>query len=53
MTVIEVDGVSHQPLTVDSLTIFAGQRYSVVVEANQTVVNYCKQKPYNRAYLLI
>nr|1V10_A Chain A, LACCASE [Rigidoporus microporus] len=40
MTVIEVDGVSHQPLTVDSLTIFAGQRYSVVVEANQAVGNY-------------
>ena len=40
-TVIEADGVEHQPLAVDSLTIFAGQRYSVIVEANQTVDNYC------------
>ncbi|KAJ7024838.1 laccase [Mycena alexandri] len=40
MTIIEVDGVNHQPLTVDSLQIFAGQRYSVVVNANQKVGNY-------------
>lgn len=31
MTIIEVDGVNHIPLTVDRFTIFAGQRYSVVV----------------------
>lgn len=41
MTIIEVDGVAHQPLTVDSLNIFAGQRYSVVIEASQTADNYC------------
>lgn len=35
LTVIEVDGVNHEPVTVDSLQIFAGQRYSVVVEAKQ------------------
>ncbi|KAJ7181098.1 laccase [Mycena filopes] len=40
MTIIEVDGVNHKPLTVDSLQIFAGQRYSVVVTANQKVGNY-------------
>ncbi|KAJ7181076.1 laccase [Mycena filopes] len=40
MTVIEVDGVNHTPHTVDSLQIFAGQRYSVVVTANQPVGNY-------------
>ncbi|KAG6846782.1 hypothetical protein H0H93_011919 [Arthromyces matolae] len=40
MTIIEVDGVNHQPLTVDSLQIFAGQRYSVIVTANQPVGNY-------------
>ncbi|KAF8474377.1 laccase [Russula ochroleuca] len=40
MTVIEADGTSLQPLVVDSLEIFAGQRYSVVVTANQPVANY-------------
>ncbi|KAH8093244.1 laccase 1 [Cristinia sonorae] len=40
MTVIEVDGVNSQPLLVDSLQIFAAQRYSVVVNANQPVGNY-------------
>jgi iron transport multicopper oxidase len=42
MKLIEADGVEHQPHTVDSLTIFPGQRYSVVVQANQPVGNYCK-----------
>ncbi|KAJ7688073.1 laccase [Mycena rosella] len=40
MTVIEVDGVNHQPHNVDSIEIFAGQRYSVVLTANQLVSNY-------------
>ncbi|THH28683.1 hypothetical protein EUX98_g5502 [Antrodiella citrinella] len=40
MTIIEVDGVNSQPLLVDSLDIFAAQRYSVVVNANQPVGNY-------------
>ena len=40
MTVIEVDGIEIEPLVVDSLAVFAGQRYSVVVTANQTVGNY-------------
>ncbi len=31
MTVIEADGVNHRPLVVDSIDIFAGQRYSFVV----------------------
>ena len=31
MTVIEADGVNTQSLTVDSIQIFAGQRYSFVV----------------------
>ncbi|KAJ7918502.1 laccase [Mycena leptocephala] len=39
-TVIEVDGVAHQPLLVDSIDIYAGQRYSVVLTANQAVSNY-------------
>ncbi|KAH8104302.1 laccase [Phellopilus nigrolimitatus] len=40
MTVIEADGVETQPVTVDSLTIFSAQRYSVVVTADQPVDNY-------------
>ncbi|KAK0470307.1 laccase lcc5 [Desarmillaria tabescens] len=40
MTIIEVDGVNHQPYTVDQIQIFAGQRYSFVLNANQEVDNY-------------
>jgi len=40
MTIIEVDSTNVQPLVVDSLQIFVGQRYSVVVTANQPVDNY-------------
>ncbi|KAF9477937.1 laccase [Pholiota conissans] len=39
-TIIEVDGVNTQPLVVDSIQIFAGQRYSFVLNTNQTVDNY-------------
>ena len=38
--VIEVDGVSHVPLTGDFIDIAAGQRYSVVITADQPVDNY-------------
>ncbi|KAH0584736.1 Acyl-coenzyme A oxidase 2 [Termitomyces sp. 'cryptogamus'] len=48
MTVIEADGVNVQPLTVDSIQIFAGQRYSFVLKANQSVDNYwIRAKPSN------
>ena len=40
MTVIETDGIETEPLVVDSLAVYAGQRYSIVVTANQTVGNY-------------
>ncbi|KAJ3530214.1 hypothetical protein NMY22_g8668 [Coprinellus aureogranulatus] len=40
MTIIEVDSVNVVPLTVDSIQIFAGQRYSFVVNTNQPVANY-------------
>ncbi|KAH9991923.1 laccase 2 precursor [Russula vinacea] len=40
MTVIEVEGTNVQPLLIDEVEIFAGQRYSVVVNANQPVSNY-------------
>lgn len=42
MMVIEADGVEVHPLEVDQLEIFIGQRYSVVVLANQPRDNYCK-----------
>ncbi|KAJ3513771.1 hypothetical protein NLJ89_g2768 [Agrocybe chaxingu] len=40
MTIIEVDTVNTEPLTVDSIQIFAGQRYSFVLNTNQPVENY-------------
>ncbi|KAA1478071.1 laccase T2 copper depleted [Dentipellis sp. KUC8613] len=40
MTVIEVDGVNVKPYDVDSIRIYASQRYSLVLNANQTVDNY-------------
>ncbi|KAJ6496268.1 laccase [Mycena sanguinolenta] len=40
LTIIEVDGVAHQPLMVNSIQIFAGQRYSFVLTASQSVDNY-------------
>ncbi|KAF9493097.1 hypothetical protein BDN71DRAFT_1607093 [Pleurotus eryngii] len=40
MTIIEVDSVNTQPLVVDSIQIFPGQRYSFVLTANQQVDNY-------------
>ncbi|KAJ7434461.1 laccase [Mycena latifolia] len=40
MTIIEVDSVNVEPLTVDSIQIFAGQRYSFILTADQTVDNY-------------
>nr|3T6V_A Chain A, Laccase [Steccherinum ochraceum]3T6V_B Chain B, Laccase [Steccherinum ochraceum]3T6V_C Chain C, Laccase [Steccherinum ochraceum]3T6W_A Chain A, Laccase [Steccherinum ochraceum]3T6W_B Chain B, Laccase [Steccherinum ochraceum]3T6W_C Chain C, Laccase [Steccherinum ochraceum]3T6X_A Chain A, Laccase [Steccherinum ochraceum]3T6X_B Chain B, Laccase [Steccherinum ochraceum]3T6X_C Chain C, Laccase [Steccherinum ochraceum]3T6Z_A Chain A, Laccase [Steccherinum ochraceum]3T6Z_B Chain B, L len=40
MTIIETDGVDSQELTVDEIQIFAAQRYSFVLNANQPVGNY-------------
>jgi iron transport multicopper oxidase len=48
MTVIEADGEYTRPHKVDSLRIFAGQRYSVVVIANQKVDNYWVRADPNR-----
>ncbi|KAG2127556.1 laccase [Suillus bovinus] len=39
-TVIEADGQLTEPLVVDQLQILAGQRYSVVLVADQPVNNY-------------
>jgi iron transport multicopper oxidase len=35
-----VDAVNVQPLVVDSIQIFAGQRYSFILDTNQPVSNY-------------
>ncbi|KIK42100.1 multicopper oxidase [Suillus luteus UH-Slu-Lm8-n1] len=40
LTVIEADGQLTEPLVVDQLQIFAGQRYSVVLIADQRVDNF-------------
>ncbi|KIK95476.1 hypothetical protein PAXRUDRAFT_378283 [Paxillus rubicundulus Ve08.2h10] len=39
MAVIETDVFEAEPVVIDSLPVFAGQWYSVVVTANQTVGN--------------
>ncbi|KAH9963717.1 multicopper oxidase-domain-containing protein [Lactifluus volemus] len=40
LTIIEADSNNVRPLLVDSLEIFPGQRYSAVLDANQSVDNY-------------
>ncbi|KAI0269346.1 laccase [Gloeopeniophorella convolvens] len=40
LTIIEADGNNVVPHTVDQFTIYAAQRYSVVLNANQPVGNY-------------
>ncbi|EMD37153.1 laccase [Gelatoporia subvermispora B] len=40
MTIIEADAENTRPLTVDQIQIFAAQRYSFVLHANQPVNNY-------------
>ncbi|KAH7870062.1 laccase lcc6 [Lentinula edodes] len=40
ISVTLVDGVSHDPVVADSIQIFASQRYSFVLNANQIVGNY-------------
>jgi iron transport multicopper oxidase len=50
MTIIEADGVATLPLQVDFIEIFAGQRYSFILKANQSVKNYwirAEQQPGN------
>ncbi|KAI1790742.1 laccase [Ganoderma leucocontextum] len=51
VTVIEADAVNTRPHTVDSIHIFAGQRYSFVLTANQTVDNYWIRAKPNLGYL--
>ncbi|KAG6811126.1 hypothetical protein H0H92_008859 [Tricholoma furcatifolium] len=46
LTVIEADGVATTPMTVNQVLVLAGQRYSVVLEANQPVANYWINAPF-------
>ncbi|TFK32648.1 Cu-oxidase-domain-containing protein [Crucibulum laeve] len=46
LTIIETDGVATQPHTVDTIEMLAGQRYSVVLNANQPVDNYWINAPF-------
>nr|AGO04563.1 laccase 8 [Lentinula edodes] len=46
LTVIETDGTPTTPMTVNEIQMLAGQRYSVVLEANQPVDNYWINAPY-------
>jgi iron transport multicopper oxidase len=39
-TVIEADGVLHQKYSIDSVTIYPGQRYSAILNAHLPVDNY-------------
>ncbi|KAF8835820.1 laccase [Paxillus ammoniavirescens] len=49
MTIIEVDGIEVVPVEVDCIPVLAGQRYSVVVTANQPVANYWIRSMNNQA----
>ncbi|KAG6916139.1 laccase, multicopper oxidase, benzenediol:oxygen oxidorectuctase [Tephrocybe rancida] len=40
LTIIEADGENTAPLVVNSLDIYAGQRYSVILNANKLIGNY-------------
>ncbi|KAG2114631.1 laccase [Suillus discolor] len=52
LTIIEADGELTEPLVVDQLQILAGQRYSVVLVADQPVDNYWVRgiPNYNQTY---
>ena len=43
MTVIETDGTGAEPSkAVDVVTVWTGQRVSVIIDANRSVGNYCE-----------
>ncbi|QRV95632.1 Multicopper oxidase [Ceratobasidium sp. AG-Ba] len=45
MTVIEMDGVNTKPMEVDQMDLLAGQRYSVILTANQKPDTYWINAP--------
>lgn len=40
LTIIEADGENTVPITVSAIDVYAGQRYSAILHANQPVNNY-------------
>nr|QPA20093.1 laccase 10 [Amylostereum areolatum] len=46
VTIIEVDGQNTEPFSTDSIQLLAGQRYSVVLTADQEVDNYWFNAPF-------
>ncbi|KAG5339453.1 hypothetical protein C0989_004189 [Termitomyces sp. Mn162] len=44
--IIETDGTPTTPMVVNEIQMLAGQRYSVVLEANQPVANYWINAPF-------
>jgi iron transport multicopper oxidase len=46
LTIIEADGVATTPMVVNQIDMLAGQRYSVVLSANQPVSNYWINAPF-------
>ncbi|ESK90671.1 laccase [Moniliophthora roreri MCA 2997] len=45
ITAMEFDGVEHDPVTVQNVDIFAAQRVSVILNANQPIDNYWIRAP--------
>ncbi|KAI0310062.1 putative laccase 2 precursor [Amylostereum chailletii] len=45
LTVIELDGIEHDPVEVQNADVYAAQRVSVVLNANQPVDNYWIRAP--------
>ncbi|KAI0321789.1 laccase 6 [Amylostereum chailletii] len=44
-SVMELDGTEHDPVPVQNVDVYAAQRVSVILEANQTVDNYWIRAP--------
>ncbi|KAF8893244.1 laccase [Mucidula mucida] len=45
MDAMELDGVEHDPVTVENVDVYAAQRVSVIVKADQPVGNYWMRAP--------
>ncbi|KAG6852441.1 hypothetical protein C0991_011930 [Blastosporella zonata] len=46
LTIIEADGVATTPMVVNQIDVLAGQRYSLVLTADQPVANYWINAPF-------
>ncbi|KAJ7579850.1 laccase 3 [Mycena floridula] len=45
LSVMELDGVEHDPVAVENIDLYAAQRVSVILTANQTIDNYWIRAP--------